>query len=53
MVHDLLRDEELTNEEIIKIIREMKRILKDVYHNSMLIQEYFQKHHNISTKDFN
>mgnify|MGYP001577395302 CR=1 FL=1 len=53
MIHDLLKDKELTNEAIIKTIREMKKILKDIYHNSVLIQEYFQKHRGINTKDFN
>ncbi|OGZ62775.1 MAG: hypothetical protein A2639_00305 [Candidatus Staskawiczbacteria bacterium RIFCSPHIGHO2_01_FULL_34_27] len=53
MVHDLLKDEKLTNVEIIKVIRNMKKILKEIYHtDNGLISRYFNEKHKIDTKSF-
>ena len=53
MVHDLLKDEQLTNAEVIKVIRAMKKLLKEIYHReSGLINRYFSEKHQIDTKNF-
>ena len=52
MIHDILKDKNLTNEVIKATIKEMKEILKNIYHHSLLVQEYFKKHYNINTKEF-
>lgn len=53
MVHDLLKDEQLTNAEVIKVIRAMKKLLREIYHkNDGLINGYFNEKHNIDTKNF-
>ena len=53
MVHDLLRDEQLTNTEVIKVIRAMKKLLREIYHkNDGLINRYFNEKHKIDTKNF-
>ena len=53
MVHDLLKDEQLTNAEVIKVIRTMKKILREIYHkDDGLINKYFNEKHLIDTKNF-
>ena len=53
MIHDLLKDKELTNSEIIKTIRSMKKLLREVYHaNNGLIKRFFDEKYQIDTADF-
>lgn len=53
MVHDLLKDEYLTNAEIIKTIRSMKKLLHEIYHvNNGIIKKCFEEKHQIDTRDF-
>ncbi len=53
MIHDLLKDEQLTNDEVKKVIRAMKQLLKEIYHKEGgLINEYFDKKYQIDTKNF-
>lgn len=53
MVHDLLKDGHLTNAEIIKTIRSMKKLLREIYHtDNGMIKKYFEEKHQIDTRDF-
>ena len=53
MIHDLLKDEGLTNAEIIKTIRAMKKLLREIYHtNNGLINKFFKEKYQIDTTDF-
>lgn len=53
MIHDLLKDESLTNAEILKTIRSMKKILREIYRtNNGLIKKFFHKTYQIDTEDF-
>lgn len=53
MVHDLLKDEQLTNIGVIKIIRVMKKLLKEIYHTEGgLINRHFNEKYQIDTKNF-
>jgi|SRR3989338_2788972 len=53
MVHDLLADGELTNEEIIKTVRSMKKIMREIYHtDNGLIKKFFAEKYQINTAEF-
>lgn len=52
LIHELLKNNELTNEIVIKSIREAKLIIKFIYHNVEFIQNYFSKKFDLDTKDF-
>ena len=52
IVHDLLKDSNLTNTLIRKILRDMKKLLKDIYHDSDVIKDYFRKHYGIDATTF-
>jgi len=53
MIHDLLKDDQLTNAEVIKVIRAMKKLLKEIYHrDDGLINKYFSEKYQIDTKNF-
>ncbi|OGE80971.1 MAG: hypothetical protein A3E98_03090 [Candidatus Doudnabacteria bacterium RIFCSPHIGHO2_12_FULL_48_11] len=53
MVHDLLKDEHLTNAEVIKTIRSMKKLLREIYNTENgIIKKHFEERHQIDTRDF-
>ena len=52
ILHDLLKDEELTNKLIASTLKKMERLLKDIYRNSALIQHYLSEHYGIDARTF-
>lgn len=53
MIHDLLKDEALTNAEITQTIRVMKKVLREIYStDNGLVNKFFKEKYQIDAKDF-
>jgi len=52
ILHELLKDKKLDKNLIDLRIKQMKDLLKEIYHNSSFIQRYFKKEYGIDTKKF-
>lgn len=52
IIHELLKNEQLDENLINATIKEMKELLRNIYHNLLFVQQHFQKKYKVDTTRF-